>query len=92
MKYKLEIDDVFEYLGNDYITVDKIDFNDRRFFLANKLIDDETPGKEFVIFEALPEGLVVPGEKGTDIKTVCDMFSQALTEKIELINDEVVGE
>ena len=87
MKYKLEIDDVFEYLGNDYITVDKIDFNDRRFFLANKLIDDETPGKE-----ALPEGLVVPGENGTDIKTVCDMFSQALTEKIELINDEVVGE
>ena len=29
---------------------------------------------------------------GADIKTVCDMFSQSMTKKIELINDEVVGE
>ena len=67
MKYKLEIDDVFEYLAHDYLTVDKVDYNGRRFFLANKLIDEETPGKEFVIFEALPEGLVVPNEDGADI-------------------------
>ena len=91
MKYKLEIDDVFEYLAHDYLTVDKVDYNGRRFFLANKLIDEETPGKEFVIFEALPEGLIVPNEDGADIKTVCDMFSQSMTKKIELINDEVVG-
>ena len=41
MKYKLEIDDVFEYLGNDYITIDKVDYNERRFFLTNKLINEE---------------------------------------------------
>ena len=91
MKYKLEIDDVFEYLGNDYITIDKVDYNERRFFLANKLVNDETPGKEFVIFEALPEGLVISDTNSDDIKAVCDMFSELMTKKIEHINDEVVG-
>lgn len=91
MKYKLEIDDVFEYLGNDYITIDKVDYKGRRFFLTNKLIDEETPGKEFVIFEALPEGLVISDPTNDDIKVVCDKFSDLMTKRIGQINDEVVG-
>lgn len=91
MKYSLEVNDVFEYLGNDYVTIDIANANNRKFILTNKLLNENEPSKELVIFEMLPEGLIITDKDDKDVDKICNDFSYHLNEMVDYYR-EVAGE
>ena len=93
MKYSLKLDDVFEYNGNDYITLDILEQDGISYCFTNKLLNGEEPSKEFFVFKMLPDGLLI--EKNTEkLNQVLKIFSINMNKKIEYLNsfEEEVGD
>ena len=51
MERYLEKDDVFKFKGNDYITIDALDYKEGYYILVNKLRNEELPTEVFEIFK-----------------------------------------
>ena len=94
MNYELKLDDIFEYKGSNYITLDIAEQDGVKYCFTNKLVNEEEPSKEFIVFKMLPKGLV----KETDIdklNNILRVFSVNMNKKIEYLNsfsEEEVGE
>ena len=87
MKDSLELNDVFELDGNDYITLDKIKYADITYYFVNKLKDEETPSKEFFVYkDDVVKGLVKE-EDETMLGIVLKIFSENMNKKIDTIRD-----
>lgn len=86
MDYELNLDDVFEFKGDDYIVVDKIKYKESEYFFVNKLLNEEEPGKEFYVMKGLKEGLII--EKNEEIlNEIYPIFSSNINKKIEYFKE-----
>ena len=87
MKDSLELNDVFELDGKDYITLDKIRFADITYYFVNKLKDSETPGKEFFVYkDDIDKGFIEEKDEKI-LRIVLKIFSDNMNKKIDTIRD-----
>lgn len=84
MDYDVIINDVFEFENSDYITLDKYKYNDFYYLFTNKLVSEDEPGKDFVVFKMLPEGLIIETDKNI-LDEVNKVFSDNFNKKLETI-------
>lgn len=88
MDYELKLNDVFEFEDNDYLVLDMTTYKDELYIFTNKLISEEEPGKEFVVFKALEEGLLIE-EDTTVLNEVNKTFSANFNKKLATIANSV---
>lgn len=88
MDYELKLNDVFEFEDNDYLVLDMTTYKDELYIFTNKLISEEEPGKEFVVFKALEEGLLIE-EDTTVLNEVNKTFSANFNKKLATIAHSV---
>ncbi len=87
MKDSLELNDVFELNGKDYITLDKIKYADITYYFVNKLKDEKTPSREFFVYKDDPaEGFIEEKEEKM-LKVVLKIFSDNMNKKIDTIKN-----
>lgn len=84
MDYELKLNDVFEFEDNDYLVLDMTTYKDTLYIFTNKLISDEEPGKEFIVFKALEEGILIE-EDINILNEVNKVFSANFNKKLETI-------
>ena len=85
MGYEINLDDIFEINGQDYITLDITELDGVKYCFTNRLLSDEEPSKDFFVFKMLPQGLVK--EKDTEkLNAVLKIFSANMNKKIEYMN------
>ena len=87
MKDSLELNDVFELDGNDYITLDKIKYADITYYFVNKLKDEETPGKEFFVYKDDLKRGFIKEEDEKMLNIVLKIFSDNMNKKINTIRN-----
>ncbi len=85
MDYSVKLNDIFELAGNDYITIDKTEYNGLTYFFTNKL-DGEEPTDKFVVFKDVGTGFVEEKNKEV-LDIVLKVFSDNMNKKIEAINN-----
>ena len=85
MDYSVKLNDIFELAGNDYITIDKTEYNGLTYFFTNKL-DGEEPTDNFVVFKDVGTGFVEEKNKEV-LDIVLKVFSDNMNKKIEAINN-----
>ena len=85
MDYSVKLNDIFELAGNDYITIDKTEYNGLTYFFTNKL-DGEKPTDKFVVFKDVGTGFVEEKNKEV-LDIVLKVFSDNMNKKIEAINN-----
>ena len=85
MKYSVKLNDIFELAGNDYITIDKTEYNGTTYFFTNKL-DGEEPTDKFVVFKDVGTGFIEEKNKEV-LDIVLKVFSNNMNKKIEAINN-----
>lgn len=85
MDYSVKLNDIFELAGNDYITIDKTEYNGLTYFFTNKL-DGEEPTDKFVVFKDVGTGFVEEKNKEV-LDVVLKVFSDNMNKKIEAINN-----
>ena len=85
MDYDVKLNDIFELAGNDYITIDKTEYNGLTYFFTNKL-DGEEPTDKFVVFKDVGTGFVEEKNKEV-LDVVLKVFSDNMNKKIEAINN-----
>lgn len=85
MKYSVKLNDIFELAGNDYITIDKTEYNGITYFFTNKL-DGEEPTDKFVVFKDVGTGFIEEKNKEV-LDIVLKVFSNNMNKKIEAINN-----
>jgi len=86
MKYELIEDDVFELDGADYITLDITEYENEKYCFTNKLLTEDEPSNEFIVFKMNPDGLVK--EKNEKVLgEVLRVFSANMNKKIEYLNN-----
>lgn len=85
MDYNVKLNDIFELAGNDYITIDKTEYNGLTYFFTNKL-DGEEPTDKFVVFKDVGTGFVEEKNKEV-LDIVLKVFSDNMNKKIEAINN-----
>lgn len=84
MKYQLVLDDVFEWDGNDYIVLDIYEYKESKYYFTNKILNEDEPGKEYVVFKGLEDGLVIEDDK-TILDAVLPIFSTNANKRIEYL-------
>lgn len=85
MNYNLNLDDIFEYKGEDYITLDITEQDGIKYCFTNRLVNSKEPSKDFVVFKMLADGIVK--EKDIDkLNNVLSIFSVNMNKKIEYLN------
>ena len=85
MDYSVKLNDILELAGNDYITIDKTEYNGLTYFFTNKL-DGEEPTDKFVVFKDVGTGFVEEKNKEV-LDIVLKVFSDNMNKKIEAINN-----
>ncbi len=85
MEYSVKLNDIFELAGNDYITIDKTEYNGFTYFFTNKL-DGEEPTDKFVVFKDVGTGFIEEKNKEV-LDIVLKVFSDNMNKKIETINN-----
>lgn len=85
MGYSIKLNDVFELSGNDYITIDKTEYNGITYFFTNKL-NGEEPTDKFVVFKDVGTGLIEEKKKEV-LDTVLKTFSNNMNSKLRTINN-----
>ena len=87
MKDSLELNDVFELDGSDYITLDKIKYADITYYFVNKLKDEETPSKEFFVYkDDLVKGFIEEKNEKM-LNVILKIFSDNMNKKIDTIRN-----
>ena len=85
MNYNLNLDDIFEYKGEDYITLDITEQDGIKYCFTNRLENGKEPSKDFVVFKMLADGIVK--EKDIDkLNNVLSIFSVNMNKKLEYLN------
>lgn len=85
----INIHDVFEAEGKDYITLDKAIFNGQEYIFTNELENDE-PTKVFRVFRLKENGIVEITDKGI-LSQILPTFSKNMNDKLEIINESYAG-
>ena len=85
MGYSIKLNDVFELSGNDYITIDKTEYNGITYFFTNKL-NGEEPTDKFVVFKDVGTGFVEEKKKEV-LDVVLKTFSNNMNSKLRTINN-----
>ena len=85
MNYSIKLNDIFELSGNDYITIDKTEYNGITYYFTNKL-NGEEPTDKFVVFKDAGTGFVEEKNKEV-LDIVLKVFSDNMNKKIEAINN-----
>lgn len=86
MEYELIEDDVFEWDNNDYIVIDIYEYNNVKYYFTNKLLNEDEPSKEFVVFKGMKEGLIVETEKEV-LDKILPYFSNMMNKRIDYLNE-----
>lgn len=84
MNYELVENDVFSLNEEDYIIISIYEYENIKYYFTNKLISEEEPGKEFVIFKGLNDGLVIENDKKI-LNLILPFFNNDINHKIELL-------
>lgn len=82
----LKINDVFTYENNDYLAIDKEEYNGSVYFFVNKLISEDEPGKEFFIFKVNGDSAIIESDKGT-LDKLYAIFSERFNKRLETISN-----
>lgn len=88
MKYILSVDDVFEFDGNDYITMDRTVYNDDIYYFTNKLLVGDEPSKDFITFKQEGVEILIETDKKI-LNEVLKHFSETVNMMLEKIAIEV---
>lgn len=92
MNYQLEEDDLFEWKGDNYITIDVFEYKNIKYYFTNKLIGEEEPSKEFIVFKGLEKGLVIENDKSI-LDIVLPVFSTNMNKRLKFLEaNSKVGE
>lgn len=85
MENYIEVDEVFELNGKNYITLDETNYNGNRYIFAN-VLDNDNPTGEFVPFLCKGEKLYEVEDKKTKV-IILTAFSNNMNKKLEVINN-----
>lgn len=91
MKDSLQLNDVFEFETSKYVTVDKIRKNDISYYFVNKLIDEETPSKEFYVYKDDPKLGFIQETDEKILKELLVTFSDNMNKLIATITESEEG-
>ena len=84
----LDLDDIFEMDGKDYLTVDKTNYNGSVYYFINELISENEPSTKFLIYKEENDGLVDETDEKI-IGELFEIFSKSLNERIESIKSDI---
>ena len=85
----IDVNDVFEALGKEYITIDKTNYENNTYIFTNELNNNE-PTNVFKVFKVKEKGIVEVKDR-LILSQVLPIFSKKVNDMLESINESYAG-